>query len=173
VLLYPGVAMGAAGLLVSAALLRGPLRLGAVTLDVHTLLVSSTSLSTGVFLILLAITARAYASRLGLLPSSLRLEAILDKYSLGIGIAAGLVLSLMGFAFYVWGLLAWGENSFGPITHYQTTLRLVISGTTLITLGAEVFFGSFVLSIFNLHDAHSDVAAAVPSAHPPHRRPRM
>lgn len=152
VLLYPGVAMATAGLLVSAVLLRGPLRLGAITLDVHTLLVSATLLSTGVFLVLLGVTARAYASRLGLLPSSFRVEGFLDKYSLGIGLSAGLLLGLMGFALYFWGLLAWSENSFGPITHYQTTLRLVISGTTLITLGAEVFFGSFVLSIFTLHE---------------------
>ena len=172
VLLYPGVAMAAAGLLLSAALLRGPLRLGAVTLDVHTLLVSATLLSTGVFLILLGVTARAYASRLGLLPSSVRVEGILDRYSLGIGLSAGLLLSLMGFALYFWGLLAWGENSFGPITHYQTTLRLVISGTTLITLGAEVFFGSFVLSIFNLDDAPSEVAPAGPAVQISPRRPR-
>ncbi len=78
----------------------------------------------------------------------------------------------MGFALYFWGLLAWGENSFGPITHYQTTLRLVISGTTLITLGAEVFFGSFVLSIFTLHDVPGEVTPAGPAVHIPPRRPR-
>jgi hypothetical protein len=152
VLFYPGLAMATAGFLLSSALLLGPLRIGAITLDVHTLLVSATLLSTGVFLMLLAVTARAYASRLGLLPSNTRLEVILDRYSLGIGLSAGLLLSLTGFALYFWGLVAWGENAFGPITHYQATLRLVISGTTLITLGAEVFFGSFVLSIFNLHE---------------------
>ena len=151
VLLYPGVAMAAAGFLLSIALLRGPIRVSTVTFDVHTLLVSATLLSTGVFLVLLAVTARAYASRLGLLPSNPRVEAILDNYSLGVGLSAGLLLGLIGVALYVWGLVAWGENAFGPIAHYQTTLRLVIAGTTLITLGVEVFFGSFVLSIFTLH----------------------
>jgi len=151
VLLYPGVALAAVGLVLTTVLVYGPLRLGRITLDVHTLLVSATLLSGGVLLMMLAIYSRAYASRIGLLPSSTRLEALLDKYSLGIGLFSGALLSLAGVALYVWGLVAWGENAFGPITHYQTTLRVVIAGTTLITLGLEVFFGSFVLSLLNLH----------------------
>ena len=151
VLLYPGVALATVGLALTMALVGGPLRLGRITLDVHTLLVSATLLSSGILLMMLAVYSRAYASRIGLLPSSTRLEALLDKYSLGVGLFAGALLSLAGVALYVWGLVAWGENAFGPITHYQTTLRVVIAGTTLITLGLEVFFGSFVLSLLNLH----------------------
>jgi hypothetical protein len=151
VLLYPGITLAAVGLMLTTALMFGPLRLGAITLDVHTLLVSSTLLSSGILLMMLAVYARAYASRMGLLPWNTRLELLLDKYSPGVGLFAGPLLSIAGVALYAWGLVAWGENAFGPITHYQTTLRVVIAGTTFITIGVETFLGSFVLSLLNLH----------------------
>ena len=119
-LLFPGIALAMVGLVFTTVPMFGPLRLGAITLDVHTLLVSAALLSSGGLLIMLAVYARAYASRIGLLPGNPRLESLLDKYSLGVGLFAGSLLSIAGVGLYAWGLVAWGENAFGPITHYQT-----------------------------------------------------
>jgi hypothetical protein len=150
VLLYPGLLLVAAGLTATLILSAGPVRVGRVTFDVHTLLVATTTLVTGTLLILLAITSRAYASRVGLLPRSPRLEGFLDTFSLGIGLSAGILLILAGLALYFAGLVVWGETAFGPLLQLQRTLRIMIGGTTLITIGAELLFGSFVLSLLRL-----------------------
>ncbi len=150
VMLYPGLTMVTLGALASLALVLGPVSLGRVTLDVHTLLVSAAATIVGTLLILLALTARGYASRAGLLPPNPRLEEILERFSLGYGLAAGMLLAALGIGLYGVGVVLWGEGSFGPIEDMQRTLRLMIGGTTLIALGAEVFFGSFVLSLFGM-----------------------
>src|SRR3990170_3915508 len=157
-LLYPGVVMTALGGVVSGILMAGPLRFGSVTFDVHSLLFSAALFVMGVQLVLLALLARAYASRAGLMPESPRLERFLEGFSLGLGLTAGLLVLGFGIALYGVGLYVWGENSFGPIFFYQSTLRLAIAGTTLIILGGEVFFGSFVLSLLSLQ--YSDKQAS-------------
>jgi hypothetical protein len=150
VMLYPGVVLGVMGALATLALMFGPIRLGALTLDVHTMLVSATATLVGTLLVLLALTARGYASRTGLLPQNPSLEQLLERFSLGIGLAAGVLLTMLGAGLYGVGLTLWGEAAFGPIYNIQQTLRWMIAGTTLIGLGAEVFFGSFVLSLLGI-----------------------
>jgi hypothetical protein len=150
VMLYPGLALAAAGGVASVRLVLGPMSVGRITFDVHTLLVSTTATLVGTLLVLLALTARSYASRAGLLPANPSLERVLERYSLGLGLAAGVLLVGCGLGLYGVGLVLWGEASFGPIENIQRTLRWMIGGTTLIGLGAEVFFGSFVLSLLGM-----------------------
>jgi hypothetical protein len=150
VLLVPGGVLAAAGLLLSTLLLPGPLRIGEITFDVHTLLATSGMITTGTTLIILALTARAYASRAGLLPRSQRLENAIDRFSLGAGLSAGIALGLLGLGLYLVGFAVWGSRAFGPLLDIEGTLRVMIAGTTLIGLGAQVFFGSFVLSLLGI-----------------------
>lgn len=149
-LLYPGILLSLLGFVVSMGLLFGPVRIGMVVFDVHTLLFSATAFVLGFQLIVLAVFARAYASRAGLLPPKPRLDSILEEFSLGGGMLGGVVLSALGLAAYGLGLAVWSENAFGPLVHYQMTLRLAIAGTTLLMVGAEVFFASFIISLLSL-----------------------
>jgi glycosyltransferase involved in cell wall biosynthesis len=149
--LYPGIVLTILGFIISGVLLIGPLQIGDVTFDVHTLLFSATMFIGGVQLIFIAVFTRAYASRSGLLPKSPLLEQWLDRFSLGLGLVSGLALCLIGIALYVIGLAIWGGRSFGPLVDFKHTMRIVIGGTTLIILGIQVFFGSFVMSLLSLH----------------------
>ena len=148
--LYPGIALAVFGFVASIILLIGPLPVGDIVFDVHTLLFTSTLFVIGVQLIYLAIFARAYASRLGLLPRSPILERGLDRFSLGFGLLAGFLLCIAGIVLYGVGLVIWGGKHFGPLPDYSSTLRFAIAGTTLLILGMQTFFGSFVLSLFEL-----------------------
>ena len=64
----------------------------------------------------------------------------------GIGISLGMIL--LGLASSVGALIYWGENFFGNIDP-TFSMRLVIPGAVLFTLGVQTFFASFFLSILN------------------------
>jgi glycosyltransferase involved in cell wall biosynthesis len=148
---YPGAALTLTGLIGSLALLAGPVEIGGVELDVHTLLGFATMLVAGVQLILMAVFARVYAARLKLLPMQSRLETILDSYSLGYGLIAGLLITLLGIALYLIGFAQWGRVNFGNL-NYQQTLRIIIPGTTLVLVGLQVFFSSFLISLLSIRE---------------------
>jgi glycosyltransferase involved in cell wall biosynthesis len=147
--LYPGIVLGLFGLIVSLILLRGPLWIGNVGLDVHTLLIASTFLVIGVQLIIFAIFSRVYATHIGLLPMNSRLEKIVDSFVLEKGLISGVITILAGFALYLVGFLQWVGSNLGPLD-YQSTLRIIIPGTTLILIGFQLFFSSFIVSLLSL-----------------------
>jgi hypothetical protein len=148
--LYPGVALTMLGFLGSSILLVGPFKIGGITFDVHTLLFSATAFVVGVQLIFIGVFSRVYATRSGLLPRSPVLEGWIDRFSLGVGLTAGLVLGLVGVALYAIGLVVWGGRDFGPLHDFKHTMRIVIAGTTLLITGIQFFFGSFVISLLSL-----------------------
>lgn len=148
---YPGAALTLIGLIGSLILLAGPVEVSGIELDVHTLLGFATMLVAGVQLILMAIFARVYAARLKLLPMQSRLETILDSYSLGYGLIAGLLITLLGVVLYLVGFAQWSRVNFGNL-NYQQTLRIIIPGTTLVLVGLQVFFSSFLISLLSIRE---------------------
>jgi len=147
---YPGVVLMLLGLVVSLLLLPGPIMLGEIELDVHTLLIAATFFVTGVQLAFLAVFARLYASRAGLLPRRAWLESRIENFSLGVGLAAGLLVTLAGVLLYSVGALQWRERGFGAMD-YQSTLRIIIPGTTLVLVGLQIFFNSFIISLLSIN----------------------
>lgn len=147
--LYPGMMLTLSGLVVSAILLPGPLRVGTVVFDVNTLLISATACIIGVQLVFMAVFARVYASRMGLLPRREWLEEKLDRFSLGSGLALGLVITLVGIVLYGVGLVVWKNAGFGPL-NYEQVLRIMIPGTFLVLTGLQVFFSSFMISLLSI-----------------------
>jgi glycosyltransferase involved in cell wall biosynthesis len=81
--LYPGILMTIVGLIGGLLLLPRPFVVGAITLDVHSLLFFSTILVAGTQLISFASVARIFASISGYLPKNEKLEAIVSKMSRG------------------------------------------------------------------------------------------
>jgi glycosyltransferase involved in cell wall biosynthesis len=149
-LLYPGVFMTLVGISISLLLFPGPLQIGRIEFDVHTLLVSSMLFVIGVQLVFLAAFFRTYAARIGLLPESDKLENFLEKFSLNFGLIVGLVVTLFGLLLIVNGFLIWNAHSFGALVETQHTLRIIIGGTMLSILGVEAIFNSFAFSLMNL-----------------------
>jgi hypothetical protein len=56
---------------------------------------------------------------------------------------------MIGFAGSVYALDFWGERSFGKLDPSQT-LRMVIPAVTCLTLGCQILFSSFFLSVLGL-----------------------
>jgi hypothetical protein len=146
---YPGVLLMAVGLLGIVLLLPGPLTVGDIEFDVHTLLIASTLFVSGFQLASLAVFARLYASRAGFLPRREWLEDRIDQFSLEYGLIAGVVLTVAGILLYAAGVAIWAESGFGALD-YQQTLRVVIPGSTLVLVGLQTFFYSFLISLLSI-----------------------
>jgi hypothetical protein len=146
----PGLASLGAGALLIGALLPGPLRLGAVTLDVHTMLLGMALALLGVYLLLLGcfVKAFSYSERLGA-GSAATFAGALRRVKLEHGLVAASVLIAVGLAGDLWFLEEWIAQGAGRLDT-GATLRPAILYTTLLVAGLQVFFGAFFLSMLGI-----------------------
>ena len=147
--LYPGIALMALGLAVSAWLLPGPRRVGAIVFDVHTLLFGAMAILIGFQSILFATFTKIFAISEGLLPEDSRLSRVFRYVTLEVGLAVGVLLILGGAGAWVLGLESWRARNFGPLD-LERTLRIVIPGVVLFTVGFQAVLSSFFLSVLGM-----------------------
>jgi hypothetical protein len=144
--LYPGLALLAGGLVVSALLVGGPLRIGGVRLDIHTLLVAGFVALLGYQLVLFAVFTKMFAIREGFHPPHPVLQTLLRYITLEVGLLAGAVMALAGFVALVLAVVSWQSVGFGNLNP-STTMREVIPAVVLLALGTQTIFASFFISI--------------------------
>jgi glycosyltransferase involved in cell wall biosynthesis len=147
--LYPGLALMAIGLALGVALLPGPLTIGRVSFDAHTLLYASAAVVIGYQSVVFSAFARYFAVTEGLLPDKDLLTKGFRYATLEVGLAVGAALMLAGLVVSGFAVGVWESRSLGQLD-YQDTLRIVIPGVTLLILGSQTIFSSFFLSILGL-----------------------
>ncbi len=147
--LYPGALLMLAGLVTGFWLWPGPRRIGGVTFDVHTLVYASMAILVGFQAITFAVFTKIFAISEGLLPEDPRLNKLFRWVTLEVGLIVGGAVMLIGIAGSVYALDFWGQRSFGPLDPSQT-LRTVIPAVTCLTLGCQIIFSSFFLSVLGL-----------------------
>ncbi|MFN2511556.1 MAG: glycosyltransferase family 2 protein [Pyrinomonadaceae bacterium] len=147
--LYPGALLMLAGLVTGLWLWPGPRKIGGVTFDVHTLVYASMAILVGFQAIAFAVFTKIFAISEGLLPEDPRLNYLFRWVTLEVGLIVGGVLMLIGIVGSVYALDIWGQRSFGPLDPSQT-LRTVIPAVTCLTLGCQIIFSSFFLSVLGL-----------------------
>jgi hypothetical protein len=147
--LYPGAFLMLTGLMTGGWLLPGPRTIGSVTFDVHTLVYASMAVLVGFQAIAFAVFTKVFAISEGLLPEDPRLNKLFRWVTLEVGLIVGALLILTGIAGSVYALDFWEARSFGPLNPSQT-LRTVIPAVTCLTLGCQIIFSSFFLSVLGL-----------------------
>jgi glycosyltransferase involved in cell wall biosynthesis len=147
--LVPGIVLMAIGLLVFALLLPGTFFIGQVGLDIHTLLFASFLIVVGFDAIAFALLTRVLASSMGFLPSKPILNRLNERVTLEGGLSVAAIMLLFGFALAAYAFFRWSSASFGALDS-RIFVRLVITSTTLLTLGSQTALGTFFLSILNL-----------------------
>ena len=147
---YPGLAALVVGLVLSAALLPGPLTLGAFTFDVDTLTYALGLVLIGTHITAFAVSAKVFGTQAGLVPPNPSIEELFGVLSLEIGLIAGVLLLLAGAGILGYAVFLWHAAGFGPLSATRM-LRLTLPSATLFMLGVEVIFGSFFLSMIGLN----------------------
>jgi hypothetical protein len=147
--LYPGIALFALGVVVSALLLPGPKRIGNVGFDVDTLLFAAMAILIGFQSIVFATFTKVFAISEGLLPEDARLSWLFRYVTLETGLAAGFLLVLAGAGAWLLGLEYWRSHHFGALDP-DTALRIVIPGVVFFTLGVQTILSSFFLSVLGM-----------------------
>jgi hypothetical protein len=121
-------------------------RIGGVRFDIHTLLVSSASLLVAHQAAASGIFAKVAAVRNGFVAEDRWLERFFDVFDLEVGLLVGGGLAAAGTvlvakAFTLWRAAHFGDLAVGP------AMRIVVPGITLVVLGAQTLFSSFVLGM--------------------------
>jgi glycosyltransferase involved in cell wall biosynthesis len=159
--LYPAVLLVVVGAAVFTRLAVGPVTIGSVTFDIQTMIAAASAIIVGIQAGVLAMVSRAYASSLGLLPRSDRVERFLDRFTLEWGLIAGFAMTLAGIGSFVLAVLNWRETDFGALT--TEDMRLPLLGMLLIVAGSQVILGSFLLSLTRIGESEDGVTK-VPAA---------
>jgi glycosyltransferase involved in cell wall biosynthesis len=147
--LIPGTILMILGTVASLLLLRGPITIGDMDLDVHTLLYSAMAIVLGFQAIIFAVLTKVFAISEGLLPEDPRLNRLFRIVQLETGLMSGGILLVGGAALTVYAYLSWGSRSFGPLDPSET-FRLVIPAVVLLILGMQIILSSFFLSILGM-----------------------
>jgi glycosyltransferase involved in cell wall biosynthesis len=147
--LYPGLALFAIGMLLSAILLGGPLYVGGLRLDIHTLLVAGFLALLGYQLVLFALFTKIFAIRAGFHPPYPPLDALSRYVTLEVGLGAGALMALVGVIALVLAVASWRAVGFGTLDP-SLTMREVIPAMVLLALGTQTVFASFFISILSI-----------------------
>ncbi|TMC71357.1 MAG: glycosyltransferase family 2 protein [Chloroflexi bacterium] len=147
--LYPGFALFAIGVVLSALLIPGPLRVAGVRLDIHTLLVAGFLALLGYQLVLFAVFTKIFAIRAGFHPPHPVLQRIFRYVTLEVGVAAGALMVLVGLVALILAVASWGAVGFGNLDP-SLTMREVIPAVVLLALGTQTVFASFFISILSI-----------------------
>jgi hypothetical protein len=122
---------------------------GRINFDVHTLLFSSFFITSGFQAILFAILTKTFAINEKMVPEDKRLNRLYEMVSLETGVLISLIMLLAGLILLGFTVNAWRDANFGNL-EYSHTLRLVIPGVTLASLGFESILFSFFASILGV-----------------------
>jgi glycosyltransferase involved in cell wall biosynthesis len=147
--LYPGLALFAVGVLLSALLLPGPLHVAGVRLDIHTLLVAGFLSLIGYQLVLFAVFTKIFAVRMGFHPPHPVLEGLFKYITLEVGLLAGALMVLAGIVGLVLAVASWQSVGFGNLDP-SLTMREVIPAVLLLAIGTQTVFASFFISILSI-----------------------
>ncbi|MCK5876330.1 MAG: glycosyltransferase family 2 protein [Candidatus Marithrix sp.] len=147
--LYPGLTLIATGLLGMILLLPGPLIIGAVTFDIHTLLLSGIAIILGVQMLTFAILAKQFAINNKLLPHDSHFISLIDKISMEKMLIFGILIMFSGIFGIGYSIFFWGTVDFGPLVS-SYMMRILVPSVTLVAVGFQIIIASFFKGILNL-----------------------
>jgi hypothetical protein len=146
--LVPGLILMALGCVAAAIALPG-LRIHGVEFDVHTLLFASLAIAGGYQSVLFAVLTKVFGMREGMLPRDPRFLRLFDTVTLEKGLLIGAAALLVGVVLLGAAVVDWLAVGLGPLD-YRSTMRLVIPGATLASLGFQTVLSSFFLSLLGM-----------------------
>ncbi|MGD0278492.1 MAG: glycosyltransferase family 2 protein [Smithella sp.] len=145
----PGAALFLVSMVGYAALLYGPLKIGSVVFDVHTLFFAEAGLVLGFLAATLGVIIRMFGIRERLLQEHSLFEKLRTSPTLEIGGGVGILMMLGGLYFGFDALMTWNAANFGPLSPGEL-LRTICFSTTLIMLGGITLMTSLIMGFLAL-----------------------
>jgi len=145
----PGLTLFAISLVIYAFIFSGPIRIGSVTFDVHTLFFAGTGIVLGYLAVCFGTIIRIFGMRERLLPEHETLERLRSSPALEIGGSIGLLFIAAGLLLATFALGYWGATGFGPL-HAGGLLREVSMSCVFIMLGGITFMTSLIMGFLAL-----------------------
>ena len=143
--LVPGLFLFSFGFILTLVLLFGPINLFGVNLVLHPMILGSLLTILGYQIILLGVYAKIYAAIH--LNEKDKLIDLINKYAnLEKGSLVGLFITLIGILIAVRIIIIWSRGNFGILDQ----IRPAIFVLTLVVIGIQTIFSSFLLSILGL-----------------------
>jgi glycosyltransferase involved in cell wall biosynthesis len=142
--IVPGALLAVLGLIASVMVLADVRILGRPW-QIHTLIAGSLLIIVGVQIVALGVCAQAYGTYyMG--ERDRMFDAIRSRFRLEHGLALGAAVGVAGFIVGAIVVIGWIVNGFGPLAQEQVALV----AATLVIIGVQLFFASFLLSIIGL-----------------------
>jgi glycosyltransferase involved in cell wall biosynthesis len=145
----PGLTMLICGMIVSTALLRGPISVMSLTFDYHTLMYSTSAIVLGYQSVLLFIFAKWMAVESGLHPPRSKLQFFEQRRILEWCIVIGVSLVAVGVFLGIVAARQWSLARFGNLQP-SVTIRFVICSVLFLLLGGQTFLAGFCFGVMNL-----------------------
>lgn len=150
--LVPGTLLLILGLLSMALLAGGPRVVSGHLFDYHFLFVSSLLTIVGLQVLLTGFYAKAYAFTHRFAPDDRMIQLFYRYFSLEAWLAVGFLVFLLGLGIDGWILQQWIANGFKNVF----AVRAAIVALTLMVVGMQLVFSSFLLSILNINSAATE-----------------
>jgi len=147
--LYPGIGFLALGLILTALLFPGPLRLGEIGLENKTFMAGCLCLLVGVQSIAFSLLVRRYASRQGYLPRHRRYANFLDHLTMERLAVVALILFLIGAGGVAWCFFTWWGAFFGPFDSPVAT-RLMVFSICILAAATQILLAAFLGAIMDV-----------------------
>ncbi|MGC3957995.1 MAG: glycosyltransferase family 2 protein [Verrucomicrobiota bacterium] len=146
----PGLLLSVIGFLTGIALVvKSPIMLGSVRLDVGTMTVAFMGGLIGTQLVAFAFFTKVFAIAEGLLPAPTQFNRWFRVFSLEKGLIFGALVLLTGLAMLAHAVWSWKHVEFGLLP-FEDNLRRLVPAGALSTLGIQIIFSSFLMSAWGL-----------------------
>lgn len=142
--LGPGALLLGSGLLLQLLLVRGPVELGGMYFGTHYLALGALLALVGFNVINLGVLAKAVMAQRYPALGSHMLGLLTGRYTLEIGLIAGALMMLAGLV--VDGAIL-AERLANPGVPMESTVHLAFFATTIVGLGLNLLFSSFLLAM--------------------------
>lgn len=142
--IFPGALMAVVGALIELVVLAHLAVFGRAW-DIHALIGGALLAIVGTQVVALGICAHAYGTYF-MGEQDRWFDRMRARYRLEHGLVLGAAITMIGLAIGVWIVIGWVTQGFGALNEDN----LAVLAATLIIIGIEVFFTSFLLSILGL-----------------------
>ncbi len=147
--LYPGFLLLLSGVLLQSMLFTGPVWIGDIGLDIHTMMFAAGGSIIGFQMLSFALFTKVLGITWGILPADSRVDRFLRVVSIDRGLLIGTGLIALAIWAAVYSVLLWEQSAFGPLDPVEV-MRFVIPSVSLFVLGSQTLLSFAFLGVIGV-----------------------